>query len=386
MASLPPTSALPLVIVNHDGEALSLEEAAALAASGPINEALKSVLSWSHVEWIRRFGRPRDRQDGEAFQQFIQELVQRLLRIRIDPASTLLDYAAKARTLGTAQGFIEAGARPVDIPDAIERDTHVRVAKAVAKARAKLASAPVLVGNLQRGSYLTVNRALAPAQQAANIVHRVARTVVNEELNNGLATVAEHVGGRLLWIAERDACVMCLALSGQFARNGEFNWKRTFGAKAYPPTDEDGTEVPLAGPPRHPNCRCRVTPWLGHDTQAARDVTHDWAEAIEDAKANGDWVAVAAAHKAAQAAMVSAETDLPRALRREAERSILNGYALPSESEGVRRKAADRLLQKIGDQRNAPSPSGWLVPASVKRKTGRALTNGTFATRPVPGR
>lgn len=380
-----PSSALPLVILAHDGQALSLEDAAALAASGPITEDLKSVLGWSHVEWIRRFGKPRVQQSGEDFRAYVTELVRRLLSIHIDPAPILTEYAVKARVLGTAQGFVEAGARPTAVPDAIEASTHQRIASAVEAARTKLQLAPILVGSLQRGSYVTVNRALAPAQQAANIVHRAARTVVNEELNTGLATVTAEVGGRLLWIAERDACVMCLALSGQFARNGVFNWKRSFG-KAYQPTDADGRPTDLASPPRHPNCRCRVTPWLGQDTPAAQAVTHDWQGAIADAQANGDQVAVAAAHKAAQAALVSASVDLPAVLRREAERSILNGYALPTESQAVRRKAADRLLTRIGTQRNAPSPSGWPVPASVKRKTERALKNGTFTTRPVPGR
>lgn len=94
----------------------------------------------------------------------------------------------------------------------------------------------------------------------------------------------------------------------------------------------------------------------------------------------------AAAEKAAAAAMESAETNMATALRREAERSILNGYALPSESEAVRARAADKLLAKIGDAKNATSPSGWKVPASVKKRARRALDKGEFTTGSVPTR
>lgn len=381
-----PSSALPLIIVAHDGQALDLEEAAATAASGPINETLKQVLSWAHVEWIRRFGKPRVQHDDADFRAYVGELADRLSLVNIggDATNTILRFARQARRMGIAQGFAESGAVPTDVPDTLDPDTHLRIARAVTAARSKTELASAMVGTLQRGSFVTVNRAIAPAQQAANIVHRTARTVVNEELNNGLSAVNDEIGGRLLWIAERDACVQCLALSGHFAVDGVFDWRLSFD-KAYPPVGPDGKETVLNGPPRHVNCRCRVTPWLGHDTVAAQDVTHDWQGAIADAQAAGDQVAVAAAHKAAQAAMASASTDMPTVLRREAERSILNGYALPSESEAARRRAADRLLNRIGGQRNAPSPSGWLVPASVKRKTERALKKGTFTTRPVPG-
>lgn len=369
----------PVVIVDNDGEALALEVAAAVAASGPITEALKSVLSWGHVEWIRLFGKPRVRQSGPEFDAFTAALVKRLGKVRVSPQATLLDFARKARLLGVAQGFAEAGARPTDVPTAIDWTSHERATQAVEAARGKLTDAANLVGGLQRGSFLTVNRALAPAQQAANIVHRTARTITNDELNRGIASVSDELGARLLWVSERDSCAHCQALSGHFAVDGEFDWHMTFAKKAYEPP-----EIPFTGPPRHENCRCRSTPYLGHDAAAAEAVTHDWEQARQEALANGDEVAAAAAVKAAAAAKASAAYDLPTALRREAERAILMGTALPSESERVRAQAADRLLAKIGDTKNATSPSGWRVPASVKRRAQRALSDGTFTTGPVP--
>ncbi|MFJ1764036.1 hypothetical protein ACIOD2_27225 [Amycolatopsis sp. NPDC088138] len=384
-----PASAIPVVIVEHDGEALSLEDAAAIAAAGPVRDALKSALSWAHVTWSKRFGKPAGLRSGEDFDVFTAELAARIRVVGIDPAPVLLDFAQRARVLGVSQGLIEAGAPQRQLGDDIREETRKHIADAVDRANAKLAEAADRVENLKRGSFKTINRQLAVADQVGNIVERTARTVTNDELNEGLAAAAEHVKGRLVWIAERDACVMCLALSGHVVEPGDaFDWRLTFGSKAYQPRDYDESgelvDIELERPPRHPYCRCRVSPWLGHDEDAARAVTHDWAEALRDAEAKGDTVAADAARRAAAAASESAVFDLPAALRREAERSVLNGYALPTESERVRVQAADRLLNRIGTGKNSRSPSGWRVPASVRKRAERALLNGTFATRSVP--
>lgn len=378
-----PASVIPAVIVEHDGEALALEDAAALAAAGPVREALTAALSWAHVVWSKRFGAPRGLRSGEEFDAYVAELAARLRAVEIDPVPVLLDFAQRARVLGVSQGLIEAGAPQRDLGGGIREETRRHIDEATAGARAKLAQAADLVEALNRGSFKTINRQLAVADQAGNIVERAARTVTNTELNEGVSAAAEYVGGRLVWIAERDACVSCLALSGQVVEPGDvFDWRLTFGAKAYQPKGYDDAgelvDIELERPPRHPYCRCRVSPWLGHDEAAARVVTHDWAQAIKDAQANGDQAAVDAARKAAAAAQSSAAFDLPAALRREAERSILRGEALPTESENVRLAAADRLLARIGSGKNSPAPSGWRVPASVKTRAERAVKRGRF--------
>ncbi|WP_336158185.1 hypothetical protein [Amycolatopsis sp. VC5-11] len=378
-----PASVVPAVIVAHDGQALQLEDAAAAAAAGPVRDALKAALSWAHVAWSRRFGKPAGLRSGEDFDAYTAELAARIRAVSIDPAPVLLDFARRARILGVSQGLIEANAPQRNLGHEIRAETRRQIDESTATARAKLAQAADLVESLQRGSFKTINRQLAVADQAGNIVERAARTAANDELNEGLAAAAEHVGGRLVWIAERDACVACLALSGHVIEPGDaFDWRLTFGAKAYPPMgfDAEGelVEIELERPPRHPYCRCRVSPWLGHDEAGALSVTHDWADAAADSLARGDLVGAAAAQKAAAEASASAAFDLPSALRREAERSILRGDALPSESENVRIQAADRLLNRIGSQKNSRSPSGWRVPASVKKRAERAVQRGAF--------
>ncbi len=381
----PPTSAgvTPAIIWAHADEALSLEDEAARMAAGPLRNQLDDILTKFLHRWVRTFGSLRTKQDGPAFASLMHDLATELARVQLDPMTTLLDYARRAQALGVEQAFREAGVEPHDLPLRLDLATHSYAAGVVSNARDKLDVAQALAGTFRRGTFnQTVMATLAPAQQAANVIDRAARTITNERLNEGISAVTSDLGGVELWVAERNACVHCLALSGHFqGEDGLFDAELTFATKPLSWVPDGG----LTGPPRHPNCRCRITPWFGHDTEGAESITHDWAGAIAEAQANGDVVAEQAAHKAAAAARQSAAYDFPRALRREAERSVLKGWGLPTEPSSVRTRAADQLLTQV-NQRAGFSPSGWKVPASVKQQTKSRLTKGTFGTTPFPGK
>lgn len=337
------TTSVPDQIQRHDLEALALELAAAAAVSKALKTDLKGIVSASLLAWTRAFGSLRGVQSGPKFQTLMDDVATQLARVQVDPGPVLLDYSGRARSLGVRQGFREAATTPIDLGPLRDFGAHVDAANATQNARDKVQAAGRLAGTKQRGSYVAVTEAMAPAQQAVNDIERSARTMTNTALNQGIADVAEHVDGQLLWLAEPDACVACLALSGSVVNVGDqFNPLATFGAKAISWLPTGG----LTGPPRHPRCRCRATVWLGADGPMP--------------------------------------DDLPQALRREAERSVLNGYAVPSESEHVRAQAADRLLARIGRSKNSRSPSGWQVPQSVKQRAERSLAKGTFTTGPVP--
>lgn len=91
-------------------------------------------------------------------------------------------------------------------------------------------------------------------------------------------------------------------------------------------TDDDGFEVP----PLHPWCRCEVE-------------TYD-------------------------------DPDVPLALKREAVRSVLRGFSLPSESEAERLRAAAAMLKRRPQ-----------APESVKAYARRAVTEGRFPRSRRPG-
>lgn len=163
----------------------------------------------------------------------------------------------------------------------------------------------------------------APLFGHANRVSRAVTTAVNGAGNEGARAVATAAKLPTVWVAETNACVHCLAYSGRVAPSGgKFPGGLTYGAKSYWPN-------PLKHPPLHPHCRCSIEPL----------VADEYADA----------------------------------LRREADRSVLRGFSLESESMGTRVDAAARLLER-----------GVEAPASVLRFARRAVKAGEFAERGRP--
>lgn len=156
------------------------------------------------------------------------------------------------------------------------------------------------------------------------------RWATNRAVNEGSTLYAEDQGMRRVWVAERDACLHCLAYSGQIAEPGaEFPLGLTFATKALRPPP-DG----LPNPPLHPNCRCRVWPYEG-------------GPAVREANVPNASIATA--------------------LAREARRSVLKGIsAFASTPERLR--AADRLLA-----------AGAALPKTVQRRAARAVRDRKFA-------
>lgn len=185
----------------------------------------------------------------------------------------------------------------------------------------RLRQAKATAGRLLRNG-TPVQAALVPIFEAATSVRATVTTQVNAAAN----TASEQVGAAadlpMVWEAERDACVHCLALAGEVVQPG-----KAFPLVSYGIVPKSfGT---ISKPPRHPNCRCRLA--------------------------------------------VLADQAYADALRREAQRSVLRGFSLPSERPAVRVEAAKRLLA-----------DGVMAPKSVKAYARDAIKNGKFPTRAVP--
>ena len=173
-------------------------------------------------------------------------------------------------------------------------------------------------------------------EQAEKIVNRARdnlKAIASSEVNSTAARAGEVTARALgsqgvVWVAERNACVHCVALSGQVTRFGEsFDGSRTWGDK---PLAWEGFN---GKPPRHPHCRCRLVPWDGGQ-------------------------------------------ETPEALKREAERSVARGWSLPTESNAARLRALDRLLREPGTR----------LPPSVVRRARAALAGKEFPEgRDFPG-
>lgn len=139
-------------------------------------------------------------------------------------------------------------------------------------------------------------------------------------------------GLRVVWMAERGACLVCLALSGHMIdpNSGEgFDEFATYGAPGSAP-DIWPPGLPLMGPPRHPNCRCRLR-------------------------------------------IISADNAMvPDALQREAQRSVARGWS-DHDSRRSRLGAADRLVRGVNR-----------LPMTVNERAARDVGRGSFSTRHRP--
>jgi hypothetical protein len=134
----------------------------------------------------------------------------------------------------------------------------------------------------------------------------------------------------LMWVPERDACARCLRYAGLRLLNAK---DRFPGGLSYDPDQASTGEGTVVGPPLHPHCRCEL-----------------------------------------QVVAKGASEGASEALQREAERAIMKGWALESESQKSRRRAAAALLEQ----------KTILAPVSVRREAAKRLGERTPFTRPVP--
>ena len=191
------------------------------------------------------------------------------------------------------------------------REAEKKILADLAKAR-KLAKAgvdPALV--------------LAPVSAAKNSLEMSVAALVNAAGNAGATALADAAGKSTVWVAEVNACVTCLAYSGIVAKPGkDFPAGLTYGKRST-------VAEPVRHPPAHPRCRCTIE--------------------------------------------VLNAPEYAEALRREADRSVLRGFSLESESMGTRLDAAQRLVERGVD-----------APKTVIAYAKRAVKDGTFATRGRP--
>jgi hypothetical protein len=215
--------------------------------------------------------------------------------------------------------------------DLIRARERKRIAAAL---RDEIAQAKKLldVDSIMEKGFTQVQVALA---RAAKIEQRVEAAVAWHLLYANQQAVTDTARRRkldLIWVSERDACVVCLALNGDVVSPGEsFDVTATYGdADKVPAVWPDAEHCPH--PPRHNRCRCRCEL---HDSVTG--------------------------------------AGLVTALKRESDRAIVYGWRTDSESGESRRRAADKLLR-----------TGVKLPESVKHRGEIQIKEpGTFGG-PVP--
>jgi len=267
------------------------------------------------------------RQAGKTGQALL-DVVDRVLDAVRPQAAAVLQHALElAWKLGRRQVLGHAQGDHPPRPDGTLADV---VVNADARARRRLTVARELAHGLRMDSAQDVAAVLVAARRAATGLETDAGWVVHRGITLSKHVAAEEIGLALVWVAERNACLNCLAYSGRvIAPGGLFPSGLTYGDHPLK------TYGPLAGPPLHPNCRCQL------------DVT----------------------------TLRPGELDV--GLAREAARSVARGLT-DHASTPARFRAVDRLVS-----RTPGIPDGAaLLPRSVLDRARRNLRDNQFRFRP----
>lgn len=303
---------------------LALEQRVAQVAGAVFDSAFKRLLAFLVVLW------PGDDADPLSKQAALSRLDLTTMLASVNAAQRgVAEGVIESLALGLEEGLDQAGVGGVGVDTVFKRDVPDEIAEEIAtlpqRARAHVARATEV---LRAAETLADAQAALALANPATPAKQLARSTTNKASNIGLERVAAESEELIaVWRAEQDGCVHCMAYQGHRQRKGVYPKGLTFAAKPLK------AEV-VKRPPLHPNCRC--TQWILHK---------DVAPAVQ------------------------------AGLKREAQRSILKGWSVSSESEKVRLDAARRLL--------ADHPA---MPKSVQAYARSAVKNGAFARgRDVPG-
>jgi hypothetical protein len=264
-----------------------------------------------------------------------QRLVAALRSHRPNVAAPLAQRWAHGVQLGAGNALADVGEQPAAARGFAEDTPVTPEIRALlhgvnADLRAGLGKAAALAAHGPLDTVQDVNAVQARALAAVNQTKAEIAWFAHSAISAGTRAVAEETGAQITWVAERDACLVCLALSGIVVEPGEeFPADATFGPKPMPlfPIDHP---TPLLGPPRHGHCRCSLR-LVRPDDRASHD--------------------------------------LPAALKREAQRSVLRGFSNYA-SKPIRLRAADQLLEH---------PT--LLPKTVEARARHDVNRGAFSNR-----
>lgn len=328
-----PQQLADLVQKQQAEEAAALEEETAQQADDGAGAGLAALLTAALAAWVAAFGALIAAGTGT-------KLVSLLAGVRADivqasrglgpRAQRALDEALEDATrLGArhaAEFLRRASGRDHDAPDVdVANDVRdaARGLSAAVAGQLRLAARLLSPRTVSRTGWRGVIVGVAAARRAAALVRQTIAWTIHRAINDGAAQTAHHYGARGLWVAEPDACVICLAYAGRLAdHDGRFP-----GGLSMDPQSRSNRRPAFEGPPAHTNCRCRLVPWMP-----------DWD---------------------------TGPGTLPALLQEQAWRSVASGRRRPSESRAARRRAAQALLARRG------------LPARVRREAAATAAGRT---------
>ncbi|HEU4753995.1 MAG TPA: hypothetical protein VFU47_12875 [Armatimonadota bacterium] len=298
-----------------DDESLAYEIAAVALVTAEIAALVASVIAAALAAWEVAGG----------LADLGRALAAQLRGLRWTPTGPALERVAReARALGIRQALqlLPPNERPKSVdpaalPDLPDLDRKVREA---------LDEAARLADTLPMRQKRDVLAVAGRASRGVSDAKAATRWTANEGINAGTADVARAAGLRLIWVAERNACLHCLAHAGWVVEPGD-----SFppGLSFDPVRPDHAPGVPW--PPLHPNCRCRVRTFSGPAGPPSRDRSRVDPAARLAGEARRSvvyqWTDYASERRRALAAqaLLRAGADLPKTVEERARRALQRG-------------------------------------------------------------
>lgn len=347
-----------LLPTGPTGQQLQIELAAANAVTKALRQQLTNATRQITALYLRYTGSLTQPLPVLYRTLFADQATQIIAGVQVDIRDDLWRMVLRALRLGqlSAQPFITATqTRAQDLVTytrdqiyaAIERAqqqpgttvewmaTIVAASQARAAAGLLAAQAAPSIGT-PAGTYPEVLAWLNNAQQALTGLERDTRWATNAAFNQGVRELADLSGQSRMWIAERDACLHCLAYSGEIAPA-----RQPYPAGLTYYIDPAGNPKPLKpypvghvwGPPLHPNCRCfqRPTPYLeGYPVMPWEIRLYTPAQALKREAARvvlrgAAGVDSLPARLRATSALLNRGSTLPKSVRERAARAVRRG-------------------------------------------------------------
>jgi hypothetical protein len=314
---------------EQEAQVRAYEEATEAEVTSELDADVAAVLASIVAAWLAYEALA---QVGKGSLDAVRAAILRLGTIRPRVAERLRKAAERGAALGWELGRPEwFTAAPAEDPTDEALSEAIRWVDADVSRR--LEDTARMADTLPLESRRDVDMAVSRGRSAVTYARARARWATNRAVNAGIAQAARDAGMRIVWVAERNACLHCYAYAGLTVAVGEdFPSGLTYGDRPLPPPPGG-----LPYPPLHPNCRCSV-------------------EATDEEG-----------------------TDV--GLAREAARSVARGFS-DYASEPARFRAADRLVLQGATLPGSQLPAA--LPRSVLDRTRRNLAERRFSQRHRP--
>lgn len=249
---------------QHPDSIRALEHRAIADATRPLAQAIVDAQAAAGARWIRETVGAQIPARLQEFIDYVRDLLRHAFAGRGKQAQRAAETAAfNGAQLGARQANAIARAMqqhvpPVTVDPGPEAQQAAEALPAAIEQDHRHALALLTTAGLTAMGLAGLNSAFSRARRAVGRVATGMAVAITSAVSYAASLVARALGGdvRLLWVAEADACAACRAYAGLHIKPGgkfqgglSLDPKRTVFITA------------IAGPPRHPHCRCALIPW-----------------------------------------------------------------------------------------------------------------------------